>query len=150
MAAAVRHIALFVPDLQEAEQYYQRLFAMDLIGREAHLEDSLWYTLPPDKTWEDAKAAGIELSMLALKRGSLVLALFPGNPQPGQIYMIGVNMPPREISRIRKRLSSDAEVWEDRSKALTFRDRYAIIWQIYGSGTGFRSSGEAHGRWLDV
>ena len=150
MAATVRHIALFVPDLREAEQYYQRLFGMDLIGREAHLEDNLWYTLPPDKTWEDAEAAGIELNMLALRRGSLVLALFPGNPQPGQIYMVGLNMPLREISRIRKRLPSDAELWEDRPKSLTFRDRYAIIWQIYGSGIDFRSSGETHGRWLDV
>lgn len=150
MTAAVRHIALFVPDLREAEQYYQRLFEMELIGREAHLEDALWYTLPPDRTWEDARAAGIELSMLALKRGSLVLALFPGNPRPGQIYMIGLNVPPRDISRIRKRLPSDVEVWEDEPKALTFRDRYAIIWQIYGSGIGFQSSGEAHGRWLDL
>jgi catechol 2,3-dioxygenase-like lactoylglutathione lyase family enzyme len=150
MTVAVRHIALFVPDLQEAEAYYQRLFGMELIGREAHLEDDLWYTLPPDKAWKDAEAAGIEISMLALKRGSLVLALFPGNPRPGQIYMIGLNMPSREIGRIRKRLPRDAEVWEDEPKALTFRDRYAIIWQIYASGTGFQSSGQAQGRWLDL
>jgi catechol 2,3-dioxygenase-like lactoylglutathione lyase family enzyme len=150
MATEVRHIALFVPNLQEAERYYQGLFNMDLIGREAHMEDNLWYTLPPDKTWEDARAAGIELNMLALRRGSLVLALFPGKPRPGQVHMIGLNTPARELSRIRKRLSSDEEVLEDRPKALTFRDRYAIIWQIYGAGTGFHSSGEAHGRWLKV
>ena len=150
MATEVRHIALFVPDLREGERYYQRLFSMDLIGREAQMEDSLWYSLPPDKTWEDARSAGIKLSMLALKRGSLVLALFPGNPRAGQIHMIGLSMSSREISRIRKRLSSDAEVLEDRPKALTFRDRYAVIWQIDGSGAGFRSSGEAHGRWLEV
>jgi catechol 2,3-dioxygenase-like lactoylglutathione lyase family enzyme len=150
MATEVRHIALLVPDLQQAEEYYQRLFDMDLIGREAHMDDGLWYTLPPGKTWEDARAAGIKLSMLALRRGSLVLALFPGKPRPGQIHMIGLTMPSRDISRIRKRLPSDAEVLEDRPKALTFRDRYAIIWQIYGSGAGFRSSGEAHGRWLEV
>jgi hypothetical protein len=64
--------------------------------------------------------------------------------------MIGLNMPARDVSRIRKRLSSDEEVLEDRPKALTFRDRYAILWQIYGSGASFRSSGEAHGRWLEV
>lgn len=150
MTAEVRHIALFVPSLREAEQYYQRLFGMELIGREAHLDDNLWYTLPLDRTWEDAEAAGIELSMLALKRGSLVLALFPGHPKPGQIYMIGLNMPRREISRLRKRLPADAEVFEDRPRAFTFRDRYAIIWQIYESGSDFQSSGEAQGRWLEI
>ena len=150
MATAIRHIALFVPNLQEAERYYQRLFSMDLIGREAQMEDNLWYTLPSDKTWEDARATGIKLSMLALKRGSLVIALFPGNPRPGQIHMIGLNMSSREISRVRKRLSSDAEILEDRRKALTVRDHYAVIWQIDGSGAGFRSSGEAHGRWIEV
>ena len=150
MATEVRQIALFVPDLQRAEEYYQRLFGMDLVGREAHMEDNLWYTLPPGKTWEDARAAGVELSMLALTRGSLVLALFPGKPRAGQIHMIGLNMPARDISRIRKRLSSAEEILEDRPKALTFRDAYAIIWQIHGPGTGFRSSGEAHGRWLEL
>jgi hypothetical protein len=34
----------------------------------------------PDKGWEDVRAAGIELRMLALRRDALVLALFPGAP----------------------------------------------------------------------
>jgi hypothetical protein len=35
-------------------------------------------------------------------------------------------------------------------EALTFRDRYAISWQIYATGTEFHNSGTAGGRWLDV
>jgi catechol 2,3-dioxygenase-like lactoylglutathione lyase family enzyme len=150
MVVEFRHIALFVPDLREAEAYYRHLLAMELIGREALLEDDLWYTLPPEKGWADADAAGIELSMVALQRGSLVLALFPGKPRTGQLHMIGVNMPARDIASIRKRLPPDTEVWEHGSTALTFRDRYAIVWQIYKSGISFRSSGESYGRWLDV
>jgi catechol 2,3-dioxygenase-like lactoylglutathione lyase family enzyme len=42
-----RHIALVVRDLQEAEHYYLDLFEMELLGREAQLEDGLWCTLPP-------------------------------------------------------------------------------------------------------
>ena len=45
MNSSIRHIALFVPDLREAERYYQSIFDMELIGREAELADGLWYTL---------------------------------------------------------------------------------------------------------
>ena len=74
MANSVRHIALVVPDLREAEEYYQSLFGMELIGREAELEDGLSYTLSFDKGWDDAQAAGIELGMVALRKGEIVLA----------------------------------------------------------------------------
>jgi hypothetical protein len=32
---------------------------MELIGREAELDDNQWYTLPVGKSWEVAEAAGI-------------------------------------------------------------------------------------------
>ena len=89
MGGSIRHIALFVPDLREAEEYYQSLFGMELIGREAELEDGLWYTLPLDKSWDDAEAAGIELGMLALRKGEIVLALFSGDAPQGQVFAIG-------------------------------------------------------------
>ena len=57
MNSYLRHIALVVPDLQEAEEYYQSLFQMDLIGRETELDDGLWYTLQAGKGWEEAQAA---------------------------------------------------------------------------------------------
>jgi len=77
------------------------------------------------------------------------LALFPGDPQPGQIYMIGLNVPLIEIAALRKRLSTDTVIWEDRPDALTFRDRFDITWQVYPTGTQFHGSGD-QGRWLQV
>ncbi|MGD9091830.1 MAG: hypothetical protein PVF74_03205 [Anaerolineales bacterium] len=59
MKSYLRHIALVVPNLREAEVYYQSLFQMELIGREAELDDNQWYTLPVGKSWEVAEAAGI-------------------------------------------------------------------------------------------
>lgn len=38
---AVKHIALFVPDLQEAETFYQHVFSMQLLMREVELDDHL-------------------------------------------------------------------------------------------------------------
>lgn len=38
MHISFRHLALIVPDLQAAEHYYQSVFDMELIGREAELD----------------------------------------------------------------------------------------------------------------
>jgi hypothetical protein len=123
---------------------------LQIIVREALLNDGLWYTLPPDKGWDDAAAGGIALGMLALRRGDFVLALFPGDPQPGQLYMVGLNIPLEEIAGVRSRLTRDVEVLEYEPDSLMFRDPNMITWQIYPTGTEFRSSGESAERWLDV
>lgn len=150
MVCEFRHIAIRVDDLERAEHYYQEIFNMQLIGREAELGDGLWYTLPPGKGWEDARRNGIELDMVALKRDDLVLALFPGVTQPGQLYIVGLNMDLEEISDVRGRLSQETLIIEDDPDDLSFQDRYGIIWQLYPSGTNFTTNGDAHGRWLDV
>lgn len=146
----IRHIALYVPDLRAAEAYYQPLFQMQLIGREAQLDDGLWYTLPLDRAWDDAEAAGIELGMLALRKGEFVLALIRGEAPQGQVFAIGLNMPPEEIARVRAGLPADVDVFEDRANSLSFRDRYQITWQISMLGSEFQTSGEFTGRWIDV
>jgi catechol 2,3-dioxygenase-like lactoylglutathione lyase family enzyme len=84
----LRHISLFVPNLREAEVYYQSLFQMELVGREAELDDGQWYTLPVGKGWEDAEAAGIELGMIALRKGNIALAFFAG-PHPSGTWPPG-------------------------------------------------------------
>jgi catechol 2,3-dioxygenase-like lactoylglutathione lyase family enzyme len=150
MVNTLRHIALVVPDLRQAEEYYQSLFGMDLIGREAILKDGLWYTLPFDKGWDDAQAAGIDLGMLALRKGEMVLALFSGDAPQGQVFAIGLAMPAEEIAEIRSRLSSNAMVWTDKPDKLEFRDPYQIIWQISVPGNEFRTAGDFADRWLEL
>jgi catechol 2,3-dioxygenase-like lactoylglutathione lyase family enzyme len=81
-----KHIALFVPDLRAAEDFYGRVFGMDLLFRESDVDgEESWYALPPDKGWQDAERAGIDLAMVALKRDAFVLALFRGAPKPGTL-----------------------------------------------------------------
>lgn len=146
----VRHIALVVPDLKAAEEYYRWLFQMELIGREAELEDGQWYTLPADKGWEDAEAAGIELGMLALRKGDLILAFFPGPQPPGQVFAIGLTMSQAQVAEVKNRLPEDAEVLLDHSRQFNFRDRNGISWQLVPPGEEFLMNGVTDGRWLDV
>jgi len=150
MNCSLRHIALFVPDLRAAERYYQSVFDMELIGREAELSDGLWYTLPFDKGWDEADAAGIKLDMLALRKDEFGLALFRGDAPPGQVNVIGLKMPMDEIARVRARLPEDTQVSEDAPDYLEFRDPYQITWQILLPGSKFRTAGDFANRWLKL
>ena len=150
MNSSLRHIALFVPDLRTAERYYQSIFDMELIGREAELADGLWYTLPFDKGWDEAEAAGIELDMLGLRKDEFGLALFRGDAPPGQVNVIGLRMPIDEIARVRTRLPGDTQVLEDEPDYLEFRDPYQITWQIMLPESKFSTAGDIANRWLKL
>jgi catechol 2,3-dioxygenase-like lactoylglutathione lyase family enzyme len=150
MNSSIRHIALFVPDLRTAERYYQSIFDMQLIGREAELADRLWYTLPFDKGWDEADAAGIKLDMLALRKDEVGLALFRGDAPAGQVNVIGLRMPLEEIARVRARLPGDTQVLEDKPDYLEFRDPYMITWQIMFPGSKFSTAGVFANRWLKL
>jgi len=150
MNCSLRHIALFVPDLRTAERYYQSIFDMQLIGREAELADGQWYTLPFDKGWDEADAAGIKLDMLALRKDEFALALFRGDALPGQVNVIGLRMPIEEIARVRARLPGDTKILEDAPDYLEFRDPYQIAWQIMFPGSKFSTAGDIANRWLNL
>jgi len=149
MLTSVSHIALFVPDLQEAERFYKDLFEMELIGREMRKEDGLWYTLPFDKGWEDAKVAGLVLHMTALRRGKFVLALFTGTQPLGQVYVVGLSTSGEDIKSIHDRLPTDIEIRGFQPGGLEFIDPYRITWQIAVEPT-FRTSGDFTDRWIAI
>lgn len=147
----VGHIALFVSDLQAAENFYHDIFAMELIMRETELDDGLWYTLPLDKDWSDAAAAGIELGMVALRRDAFVLALFQGKPAPGvTVLEIGVSMPAAAIAALRDRLPQSVEIVSHEYGDLLFRDPFGYRWHLSPLGSVFQSNGQSSGRWLEV
>jgi catechol 2,3-dioxygenase-like lactoylglutathione lyase family enzyme len=147
--AVIRHIALHVPDLRAAETYYEELFAMELIGREAPVSSTEWATLPFDKTWDDADAAGVEIGMVALRSGAFTLALFPGSPQAGTLFAIGLTVSPDELAAIRQRLPEDAPVVESDERSITFFDQHGFAWQL-ATGHAFSTAGVFADRWLDV
>jgi len=150
MKSSVRHIALIVLDLRAAERYYQSIFDMELVGREAELTDGLWYTLPFDKGWDEADAAGSKLDMLGLRKDEFALALFRGNAPAGQVNVIGLRMPLEEIARVRARLPGNTQVLEDEPDNLEFRDPYQITWQIMLPESKFSTAGEFANRWLKL
>lgn len=146
----VGHIALFVQHLREAEAFYRRVFDMELLMREAEGEESLWYTLPMDKGWDDAVAAGIELKMVALKRDNFILPLFQGNPAPRETVLeIGVVMTDEEAAALRDRLPDTVRFAKHHSDIM-FDDPFGYRWHIWPPSKAFKSNGESAGRWLEI
>lgn len=148
LGVAVRHIAIFTPDLPVAEAYYRNVFEMELVGREVLQKDGLWYSLPFERDWQEAKAAGFDPGMSALRRGSFVLALFQAQATGSQIYVMGLAMPRAEIARVHERLPEGTIVLESGEDGLAFMDPYQITWQISEPGYAFSTAGENSGRWL--
>jgi catechol 2,3-dioxygenase-like lactoylglutathione lyase family enzyme len=148
-----KHVALHVPDLQHAEEFYRHVFDLDVVSREALTngnlaDDKTWAQLPHEATWEDARLAGLEIQMVGLRRSDLLLALFPGDPRPGTVFLVAVVATIEEIASVRGRLPDDTPVEVDQDDALTFLDPFGFRWQL--CGPGFIGPGDAQGRWLEI
>jgi catechol 2,3-dioxygenase-like lactoylglutathione lyase family enzyme len=149
----VSHVAITVPDLERAEAYYQGLFNMQIVTREARGPEGDMQ-LPPDKGWRDAREAGIDLYMVALRLGDFVLALFDeASPAIGELGLqhyrplfVGLHMPADTITQVRTRLRREGhEEWDDTAGG--FRDRYGVGWQLAVEGA-FVGAGDRTGRWV--
>lgn len=143
-----RHVALMVSDLRAAEDFYRDTFDLEVLGRESWGEDGNSYALRPDKGWDDAEAAGIELQFVALRRGDVVLALLAGDAQPGQVFALGLVMDTAEIVDVRARLAGEGVLAEG-PEFLEFSDPFGIRWQI-STNHEFLHAGQIADRWLQV
>lgn len=149
-----RHVALLVPDLRAAEEYYVDVFGMEVLFREGPLERGglsaeSWGTLPPDHGWDEAGSAGVEIGMVVLQRDDFILPLFASQPAGVQTYAIGLIMQRDEIEAVRTRLPGDASIETHSRGWLAFVDRFGVRWQLSDTAA-FRSSGETRGVWRDV
>ncbi len=149
---AVHYIALRVPDLRVAEEYYCTLFAAQVAFREAKAADG-WGTLPPWASWADADAAGITLQLCMVVREGLRLALAPIAEEiegRGRVDHINVEVDTDDLRDLRERSNAlHCSVLLDRPTVLTFDDRYGIRWELT-TAEDQGSNGENLGRWLNV
>lgn len=112
------------------------IFAAELIGREALLEDGPWYSAPHGTGWAEIEAARIAIACVGLRRDDLRIALLGGHhPEPDRsLYAIGLTITEAERSALRGRLPTDATIAVDTDSALTFVDRFGFRWQCAGPG----------------
>jgi catechol 2,3-dioxygenase-like lactoylglutathione lyase family enzyme len=147
-----RHLAIHVPDLRTAEAYYCGLFDLAIMFREARVSDGGdhdWAQLRPGQGWAEAEAAGVEIGMVALGSDDFVLALFPDEPSPGQVFAVGVVTTEEKIAGVRSRLTDNDQVLSSEPGWLDFVDSYQLHWQL-ASSPEFVGSGDVADRWLDL
>jgi catechol 2,3-dioxygenase-like lactoylglutathione lyase family enzyme len=149
---SVTHVALRVPDLRQAEEFYTALFGLQVAFREAEVADG-WRTLPEGAGWQDAKAAGISLDLSVLHRDALGLALEragEGFVAGGRLSHVGLEIGDVEMERLRQAAPGlGCQVALDRQGLLLLDDPYGVRWELT-TAYNLRSTGAATGRWLDV
>ena len=147
---AVTHIALNVPSLREAEEFYRQLFRLDVAFRETERPDG-WWTLPREAGWTDAEAAGVTPQLSVLQRDALALALEAGEAADGsRLNHIGLQVSGEEMERLRRRAPGlHCQVLADRPDLLVLLDPYAVQWEL-STNPSLVSTGDRTGRWLDL
>jgi catechol 2,3-dioxygenase-like lactoylglutathione lyase family enzyme len=148
MGFALKYIALHVPNLRAAEDFYLTVFALSPLFRESAQADGTWRTIRPDVGWDEAAAAGITVDMVALRRDAFVLALFRGEPQPGTVFELCVGVPPDEVGAVRARLPHTATVIESQPDNFRFEDPFGFRWAVQHDDAEFRSSGQIADGWI--
>lgn len=148
---SINHVALQVPDLRAAEEFYRKLFGLKVAFREAELADG-WATLPEGAGWEDAEAAGIKLGLSGLSRDAFTLALeaqddvTPG----GQLSHIGLEVDEEELDRLRSQATAlGCEIVFDNPSTVIIDDPYGVRWEVT-TAWELASTGARTGRWLKV
>jgi catechol 2,3-dioxygenase-like lactoylglutathione lyase family enzyme len=144
-----KYVALYVPDLRAAEDFYRRAFGVEVLFRESE-RDGQWWALPAACDWDDALAAGVEIDMVALRRDDFVLALFRGAPEPGTVLEVSIALDPADIERLRERPPDGLVILEHDQGFLRFTDPFGFRWVLQRPDAEFRSSGQIAGRWLDA
>jgi catechol 2,3-dioxygenase-like lactoylglutathione lyase family enzyme len=149
VAFVCKYLALYVPDLQAAEDFYRRVFGVEVLFRETEREGE-WWTLPAETAWDEAVAAGIEVGMVALRREGFVLALFPGTPQRGAVHEVSIGLGADEIDSLRAHPPDGLHLLEQSNRFMRFEDPFGFRWVLQPPDAEFRSSGAIANRWLDV
>jgi catechol 2,3-dioxygenase-like lactoylglutathione lyase family enzyme len=144
-----KYIALHVPDLRVAEDFYRCVFGVDVLFRETE-RDGAWWTLPAGSGWDDADTAGVEVHMVALRRNDLTIALFRGEPASGAVYEVSIGLAADEIDGLHDRPPEGLAILEYESGFLRFEDTFGFRWVLQDPDAEFRSSGQIAGRWLDL
>jgi len=143
-----KYVALYVPDLRAAEEFYARLFGMELLFREGK-RDGEWRAQRPGEDWSDAETAGAKLLMVALQRGEFVLALFQGSPTPGTVVEICLGLdPPEEIEAVLASLPENARRLDEPGGEIEFEDPFGYVWTLQAPDVPFVSPDALAGRWL--
>lgn len=151
----VTHVALTVPALRPAEEFYCNLFQLAVAFREGETTEG-WAALRDEHGWAEVESAGITLGLVMLHRPGLNLSLEAGTggTNPGILSHIGLQCDEGELTRLQA-LAPDrgCTVLTARADLLVIRDPFGVQWELttnaYDDPRRY-SHGVRNGRWIDL
>lgn len=127
----LHHVAIAVPDLSEAADYYRDLFEMAVVFREGQAQGR-YGRLPDGIDWPTAVAHGVESGSTYLRRDGFVLALeaTDDDRDPGRVQRISLRIDLSDLGLIARRAAEMGCAVDERESAAVIRDRYGIRWGL--------------------
>ena len=147
----VTHVAILVPDLVDAEEFYSQLFDTNVNYRQTTI-DGEWFTLEEGMDWPIAEEAGYEPRMSFIQRDDFFLALTAASesddPDQAQYYHIGLQMSEKELDTFLHRSEQlGCEILYRQNGGAMIEDVFGFEWDIDVEWSS-KDSGTPRGPWI--
>lgn len=153
----ITHVAIEVPDLIKAEEFYTTLFNTDVSYRQTEI-DGEWYTLPEKTDWEAAIKKGVEPEMSFIARDEFFLALAAAEEEDSidyvQSHHIGLQVDEGEFKRLFHRAEETecAIIHRGQNQGKNYgliEDIFGVEWDVTVSWSTAESA-VPYGPWLEL
>ena len=129
MTYSMSHIGLTVADLPAAEEFYRRVFGMEVLVREVR-DGVAWRSLDRPVGWSEAARLGVRIQMVVLTRDEFAIALDEGT-ELGRPTHLGLFVDPTEYDRILSQVKRDGlERRETSTRRFLFADPFRVLWEV--------------------
>jgi len=155
---SMTHVAIVIDQskLEQAEDFYRRIFALKVAFRETMTEKG-WATLPSDcDVWALAKEQGIRIGLIMLYRGGLAIDLEARTVPEGRgpFSHTGLHVGGQELEMVRQHAQdSGCRITYDVPHMVVFDDRFGMRWEVttlsYADPYAL-SAGRREGRWVNA
>lgn len=132
----LNHIAIRVPELEKAEEFYTRFFGMAIIGRAFRRSNGGYEPVPRDYDPDAARLAGKEADVTFLRCEALTFALCRVGrgdilSRNAVLDHLSVDVDARGFAELRAEvLLRNFDLYMLAPEALTFRDPFGVTWEV--------------------
>lgn len=127
----LHHLALAVPNIGAAEDYYRELFQLSVTFREGR-KAGRYGKLPDGIDWETAMAHDVDPGRSVLQREEFALALTerPDANLPTRLDRIALRIELSDLGPIASRAASMGCAVEERESGAVITDHYGVEWLV--------------------
>lgn len=127
----VDHVAVLTPDIEAAEEHYEKLFGARVLFRGAthEGEDVL---IDRRHGWDEIRRLKLRVEWSFLRAGGLTIGVIGRRAgREGPVDHVGIGCTEPELRRIRERVRGmKLRVYPDTLGTFKFRDQFGVLWEV--------------------